>query len=168
MRALILLTLLALLLSGWETPRTEAQTNPRPNPDGWVELAPGIRYKLREGGVSLEYNPPLFTAEGVAKFERFAQEQMGKATTEEERQSWEREVAWVKGQHAIWSDEDLVVNALEFAFLSRFPLPLDEANRQALRAKLKEAVRLLKQGVGPQSLPEPKLPPQLQTPDGGM
>ncbi|WP_114312850.1 hypothetical protein [Thermus caldifontis] len=168
MQALILLVLLLTLLSGCGTPRSKAQTSPLPNPDGWAELAPGIRYKMGEGRVSLEYDPPLFTAQGVARFEGFAQEQMGKATTEEERRFWEEEVAFVKGQYAIWSDEDLVVNALELAFLGQFPLPLDKANRQALRAKLEEIVRLMKQGVDPQSLPEPELPPQLRTPDGGM
>lgn len=167
MRALILLAFLSLFLSGCGTPRSESQTF-LPNQDGWVELAPGIRYKLGEGRVSLDYNPPLFTAEGVGKFEKFAQEQMSKATMDEERKYWEEEVAWVKRQHALWAQEEMVVMVLEFAVLSHFPLPLSDADRQALRAKLREIVRLMKQGVDPQSLPEPELPPQLRTPDGGM
>ncbi|MFN4073946.1 MAG: hypothetical protein ACK4G4_11130, partial [Thermus sp.] len=133
MQILIFLALLSLILSGYGTPRSESQASPLPNPDGWAELSPGIRYKMWGGGVSLDYTPPLLTAEGVAKFEKFAREQADKATLEEEKKFWEEQVAWIKGQYAIWSDEELVVNALEFTLLSRFPLPLDEASRQALR-----------------------------------
>lgn len=169
MRALTWLVFLLLLLSGYGTPRSEPQTSPPPQGDGWVELAPGIRYKMmEEGRVSLDYNPPLFTAEGVAKFEKFAQEQMGKAIKDEEKKYWEEEVVWAKRQHALWASEEMAVMVLEFATLSRFPLPLSDADRQALRAKLREIVRLMKQGTDPKSLPKPDLPPQLRTPDGGM
>ncbi len=169
MRSFIWSAFLLVLLSGYSTSRSEPQTSPLPNADGWVELAPGIHYKMMgEGRVSLDYNPPLFTEEGVAKFEKFAQEQMGKAVKDEEKKYWEEEVAWVKRQLALWASEEMAVMVLEFATLSRFPLPLSDADRQALRAKLREIVRLMKQGMDPKDLPKPDLPPQLRTPDGGM
>lgn len=169
MRALTWLAFLLLLLPGYGTPRSEPQTSPPPQGDGWVELAPGIQYKMmEEGRVTLDYNPPLFTAEGIAKFEKFAQEQMNKAIKDEEKKYWEEEVVWAKRQHALWASEEMAVMVLEFATLGRFPLPLSDADRQALRAKLREIVRLMKQGTDPKSLPKPDLPPQLRTPDGGM
>ncbi|ETN88096.1 hypothetical protein [Thermus sp. NMX2.A1] len=168
MQAKVWLLFLLFLISGNSPALANRQLGNRADADEWVELAPGIRYQLAEGRISLDYSPPLFTAEGAERFLRFAQDQMAKTTTEEEKRYWEEEMAWVKGQHALWDEAELVVTALEFAILSRFPLPLSDADRQALRAKLSEIVQQMKRGVDPQSLPESELPPQLRTPDGGM
>jgi len=117
----------------------------------WRELAPGIRYQEEEGRVALDIKPPLLTEESVQKFAEYAQKKMAQSTPEE-RAFWEEHLRFVKEQYAFWSDEELVVSALENVFLSKIPLPQEEAQRQELRAKLKEVVRQTKRH-GPDNLP---------------
>ncbi len=135
----------------------------------WIELAPGVRYWEKEGRVSLDIVPPLLSEESVQKFAEYAQGRMAQATLEE-KAFWEEQLRFVKEQHALWSDEELVVSVLENAFLRKFPLPLKEPQRQELRAKLREIVRQVKR-YGPDNLPpggeRENLPPALKTPDGG-
>ncbi len=152
---------------------TAARTPSQPpsQTSSWVELAPGIRYQEREGGFSLDISPPLLTEESVRKFTEFAQRRMAQAASPEEKEAWEevlREVLpFVKEQQALWSGEELVASALEFAFMSRFPIPLSEEQRRTLREKLKEIVRQLKR-YGPDNLPPDdywqNLLPELKTP----
>jgi len=78
----------------------------------WRELAPGIRYQEEEGRVSLDIKPPLLTEESVQKFAEYAQKKMAQSTPEE-RAFWEEHLRFVKEQYAFWSDEELVVSALE-------------------------------------------------------
>jgi hypothetical protein len=117
----------------------------------WRELAPGIRYQEEEGRVSLDIKPPLLTEESVQKFAEYAQKKMAQSTPEE-RAFWEEHLRFVKEQYAFWSDEELVVSGLGNVFLSKIPLPLEEAQRQELRAKLREVVRQMKRH-GPDKLP---------------
>jgi len=148
---------------------TAARTPSQPpsQTSSWVELAPGIRYQEREGGFSLEISPPLLTEESVRKFTEFAQRRMAQAAYPEEKESWEENLRFVEEQYALWSDEELVVSALEYAISSRFPLPQEEAQRQELRAKLREVVRQMKRH-GPDNLPPDdywqNLLPELKTP----
>ncbi|BDG21335.1 hypothetical protein [Thermus thermophilus] len=136
----------------------------------WIELAPGVRYWEEEGRVSLDMAPPLLAEESVQKFAQYARERIAQATLEE-REFWEEQLRFVKEQHALWSDEELVVSVLENVFLQKIPLPLEEPQRQELRAKLREIARQLKR-YGPHDLPPggdwENLPPALKTPDGGM
>jgi hypothetical protein len=133
----------------------------------WVELAPGIRYQEEEGRFSLDISPPLLTEESVRKFTEFAQRRMAQAAYPEEKEFWEEALRFVKEQQALWSDEELVASALEFAFMSRFPIPLSEEQRRTLREKLKEIVRQWKR-YGPDNLPPDdywqNLLPELKTP----
>jgi hypothetical protein len=119
-----------------------------------------------EGRVSLDIEPPLLTEESVQKFAEYAQKKMAQSTPEE-RAFWEEHLRFVKEQSALWSDEELVVSALEYAIPSRFPLPQQEAQRQELRAKLREVVRQTKRH-GPDNLPPDdywqNLLPELKTP----
>ena len=135
----------------------------------WVELAPGIRYQEEEGRFSLEILPPLLTEESVRKFTEFAQRRMAQAAYPEEKEAWEENLRFVEEQYALWSDEELVVSALEGAFTSRFPIPLSEEQRRTLREKLKEIVRQLKR-YGPDNLPGDagELPSELRIPEGGI
>jgi hypothetical protein len=132
----------------------------------WRELAPGIRYQEEEGRVSLDIKPPLLTEESVQKFAEYAQKKTAQSTPEE-RAFWEENLQFVKEQYAFWSDEELVVSALEHAISNRFPLPQEEAQRQELRAKLREVVRQMKRH-GPDNLPPDdywqNLLPELKTP----
>jgi hypothetical protein len=132
----------------------------------WRDLAPGIRYQEEEGRVSLDIKPPLLTEESVQKFAEYAQKKMAQSTPEE-RAFWEEHLRFVKEQYAFWSDKELVVSALEYAIPSRFPLPQEEAQRQELRAKLREVVRQTK-GHGLDNLPPDdywqNLLPELKTP----
>lgn len=102
----------------------------------------------------------------MQKFAEYAQKKMAQSTPEE-RAFWEEHLRFVKEQYAFWSDEELVVNALEYAIPSRFPLPQEEAQRQELRAKLREVVRQTKRH-GPDNLPPDdywqNLLPELKTP----
>jgi hypothetical protein len=133
----------------------------------WVELAPGIRYQEEEGRFSLEILPPLLTEESVRKFTEFAQRRMAQAAYPEEKEAWEENLRFVEEQYALWSDEELVVSVLEHAISNRFPLPQEEAQRQELRAKLREVVRQMKRH-GPDNLPPDEywqnLLPELKTP----
>jgi hypothetical protein len=133
----------------------------------WVELAPGIRYQEEEGRFSLEISAPLLTEESVRKFTEFAQRRMAQAAYPEEKEAWEENLRFVEEQYALWSDEELVVSALEHAISNRFPLPQEEAQRQELRAKLREVVRQMKRH-GPDNLPPDEywqnLFPELKTP----
>ena len=162
------LPVLLFLVSGFGAFASAGETTTPPGAGAWVELVSGIRYQIAEGSISLDYSPPLFTAEGVERFLRFAQDQMAKAGTGEQKRYWEEQIAWVKEQHTLWEQEEPVVTALELAILNRFPLTLGDADRQALRAKLREIVRQMKQGITPQNRAEPELPPQLRASDGGV
>ena len=88
----------------------------------------------------------------MRKFTEFAQRRMAQAAYPEEKESWEESLRFVEEQYALWSDEELVVSALEHAISNRFPLPQEEAQRQELRAKLREVVRQTKRH-GPDNLP---------------
>ncbi len=88
----------------------------------WIELAPGIRYWEKEGRVSLDIAPPLMTEESVQKFAEYAQGRMAQATLEE-RAFWEEQLRFVKEQHALWSDEELVVSAWRTPFWARSLFP---------------------------------------------
>jgi len=132
----------------------------------WRELAPGIRYQEEEGRVSLDIEPPLLTEESVQKFAEYAQKKMAQSTPEE-RAFWEEHLRFVKEQYAFWSDEELVVNGLENVFLSKIALPLEEAQRQELRAKLREVVQQMKRHGPDNLLPDEywqNLLPELKTP----
>jgi len=148
---------------------TAARTPSQPpsQTSSWVELAPGIRYQEEEGGFSLEISPPLLTEESVRKFTEFAQRRMAQAAYPEEKEAWEENLRFVEEQYALWSDEELVVSVLEYAISNRFPLPQEEAQRQELRAKLREVVRQMKRH-GPDNLPPDdywqNLLPELKTP----
>jgi hypothetical protein len=147
--------------------RTPSQ--PPSQTSSWVELAPGIRYQEEEGRFSLDITPPLLTEESVRKFTEFAQRRMAQAAYPEEKEAWEENLRFVEEQYALWSDEELVVSALEGAFTSRFPIPLSEEQRRTLRGKLKEIVRQLKR-YGPDNLPGDagELPSELRIPEGGI
>ncbi|WP_126200584.1 hypothetical protein [Thermus scotoductus] len=165
--ALLVMTL-SMLLYGYANSMSSGTPGGPQDKGDWVELAPGMRYQIKEGGVNLEYTPPLFTEEGVKRFETFTRDQAARAASEEEKEFWNEQIAFVKEQYTNWADEDRVVKILEYALLSRFPLPLTEGDRQALRVKLGEIVKQMKQGVNPGSLPEQELPAQLRAPGGGM
>jgi len=151
--SLTLLALLFGLLAGCGRGTATATPPQSPSPSGtWIELAPGVRYWEGEGRFSLDISPPLLTEESVRVFREFAQKRMAQATHPEEKASWEESLRFVEEQHALWSNEELVVTALENAFLERNPLPLEEAQRQELRAKLREILRQMKR-YGPDNLP---------------
>ncbi|WP_117238391.1 hypothetical protein [Thermus sediminis] len=102
-----------------------------------MELAPGIWYWEEEGRISIDTKPPLFTEEGVQRFAEFAQGRMAQAAFPEEREFWQRQQDFVKGQYALWSDEERVIRALENAAI----LPQDESQRQGLRERLGEIIQ---------------------------
>lgn len=167
--SLVLLVVLSGLFAGCGRGAATATSSQRES-GAWTELAPGIWYREEEGRVDMEFSPALFTEESVQKFAAYAQGKMAQAIPEE-KAFWEEQLRFVKEQHALWSDEELVVSVLENIFLSRIPLPLGELQRQELRAKLREIVRQVKR-YGPENLPGgggfQGLPPELKTPDGGM
>lgn len=139
-----------------------------PSASQWTQLAPGIRYVETEGQVSLEMSPPLFTAYSLQEFERFAQERIKRAASDQERAYWEEQVAWVKDQFTIWQDEERVASVLEKVVLERYPFSLKEADLGNLKAKLREIVGLLRQAPQSEGSKEILLPTDLKSPDGGL